>query len=229
MGILRCRCRRGAVLGGTSSHASHRLGRPSRRLGRSRRKQHHADGHRHRHEHQPPYAHYRVVVAMTTRWLRSATRSVTGPGSTVEIAGAARFARGHVRFSLPTCQRRRKDCPKRSSPPPRFRPTCHRRRTQRHPQTTAHRPAIGGAHSGHRQHCTVRQPQRASHRDGAAGGLAQVRRRPGVPWRSRPVWRSWKRRRLVIVRSWVRVPPPALWTTRTFMRCRVHGQSSACP
>ena len=26
---------------------------------------------------------------------------------------------------------------------------------------------------------------------------------------SLPAWRSWKRRRFVIVRSWVRVPPPA--------------------
>ncbi len=36
-----------------------------------------------------------------------------------------------------------------------------------------------------------------------------------------PVWRSWKRRRLVIVRSWVRVPPPALLSgPRDRARCR---------
>lgn len=93
-----------------SATSSHGLGRTSCRLGRSRRKQHRADCHRQRHEHQSPYAHYRVVVAMTARHLRRATSSVTRPGHTMEIAGSARFARGHVRFSLPTCPRRRKDC-----------------------------------------------------------------------------------------------------------------------
>ena len=48
-----------------------------------------------------------------------------------------------------------------------------------------------------------------------AGGEASApvsgdRRRFGVPSsKETPVWRSWKRRRLVIARSWVRVPPPA--------------------
>ena len=36
-----------------------------------------------------------------------------------------------------------------------------------------------------------------------------TRRASAVAWEARPVWRSWKRRRFVIVRSWVRVPPPA--------------------
>ncbi len=43
--------------------------------------------------------------------------------------------------------------------------------------------------------------------------------RPGSSVACKPVWRSWKRRRFVIVRSWVRVPPPARTARRPHRRC----------
>ena len=72
---------------------------------------------------------------------------------------------------------------------------------------------VGGASSGAVLTPSVSSPWTRLANRGARPASRRARRwsRRPYPWGPAhlPVWRSWKRRRFVIVRSWVRVPPPA--------------------